>query len=104
MKAIDTTTISHDGDLQLLVSASSDGEIKSWIVTGDGNVMENGSYDTGNRLLCLSLHDAAIEQLDTFSLRVQNNDGSDTNSEVTNGSIASDEEDGDDEEWDGIRD
>ena len=105
VKAIDTTLISHSGDdLQLLVSASSDGEIKSWIMLKDGSVTDKGTYDTGNRLLCLSLHDAAIEQLDSFVPRIKNNDDLDADSEITSDSDNSDEDaDGDDEEWDGIR-
>jgi hypothetical protein len=105
VKAFDTTTLSHGVDLQLLVSASSDGEVKSWIMTGDGSVTENGSYDTGNRLLCLCLHDSAIEQLDAFPLRIKNIDDADSRSEVSNDSDASSEEvDGEEEEWDGIHD
>ena len=105
MKAIDTTVMSHGGDdVQLLVSASSDGEIKSWTMTEDGKVTENGSYDSGNRLLCISLHDAAVEQLDTFAPRIKNKEDSDSDSEITTDSDDNDEEadDDDGEEWGGI--
>ena len=104
VKAFDTTAMSHGVDLQLLVSASSDGEVKSWTMTTDGNVTENGSYDTGNRLLCLCLHDSATEQLDAFPLRIRN-DNADSNRVVSNDSEPSDDEAAaEEEEWDGIRD
>jgi hypothetical protein len=94
VKAIDTSVMSHNGvDVRLLASASSDGEVKAWIMAEDGTVTENGSYDTGNRLLCIALHDAAIEQLDTFAMLRRKEEDSD---------ISSNSED--EEEWNGIED
>ena len=66
VKAFDTTIMSHGVDVRVFASASSDGEVKTWIMSEDGSVTENGSYDTGNRILCLTIHDASIEQLDFF--------------------------------------
>jgi hypothetical protein len=63
-------------------------------MTGDGTVVENGSYDTGNRLLCLVIHDAAVEQLDSFSASMKKDQDSDISS--------SDESEED--EWNGIED
>jgi hypothetical protein len=95
VKALDTTVISHGDDLQLIASASSDGEIKTWIMASDGNVTQNGSYDTGNRLLCLTVHDGAIEQLDEFPHRGKPDAESDDTS-------SSNEELNEEEEWQGI--
>lgn len=65
-------------------------------MTGDGTVTENGSYDTGNRILCLAIHDAAIEQLDSFSASMKKDQDSDISS--------SDENEEEDDEWNGIED
>lgn len=63
----------------------------------DGTVTENGSYDTGNRLLCLAIHDAAIEQLDSFSIPLKKNQNSDNSSGES-------EEENEEDEWNGIED
>ena len=89
--------MSHDMDVRLIASASSDGEVKTWTMTEDGNVTDNGSYDSGNRLTCLCLHDAAIEQLDLASIAKKDNveDGSDSD-------MSNSDESNDEEEWNGI--
>jgi hypothetical protein len=94
VKALDTSIMSHGVDIRILASASSDGEVKTWTMTKDGSVTENGSYDTGNRLLCLAIHDAAIEQLDTFSTLTEKDD----DSEISSNTDESEDED----EWNGI--
>ena len=91
-------TMSHGEDVQLLASVSSDGEVKAWIITRDGEISESGSYDTGNRLMCLAIHDAAIEQLDMFSIQKNQSDSNLSSS-------AEESSDGEDEEeWHGIED
>jgi hypothetical protein len=95
VKALDTSILSHGVDVEMLASASSDGEVKTWTISDDGKVTENGSYDTGNRILCLALYDAAIEQLDTVKPSLRVKDESDSSAEDS-----SDEEQ--DEEWNGI--
>jgi hypothetical protein len=107
VKAFDTVLMTHEGDVQLLTSASSDGEIKSWTMTDDGKITENGTYDTGNRLLCLTLHDAAIEQLDSLPVPLIKGDQSDVSSqsEDSEDNDDDDEEGADDDvEWNGIGD
>jgi hypothetical protein len=99
VKAFDTLIMSQDGeDVQVLTSASSDGEVKTWILGHDGSVTESGSYDTGNRIMCLALHDAAIEQLDTLPLSLGNGDESDSGNS-SNGAVSEGED-----EWNGIGD
>ena len=93
--------MAHYEDVRLLASASSDGEVKSWIMAKDGIVTENGTYDTGNRLLCLTLHDAAIEQLDSFPASLLKDHDSDLSSEPGD---SEEGEDGDEDEWNGIDD
>ena len=88
--------MSHGIDFRVFASASSDGEVKTWIMSEDGSVTENGSYDTGNRILCLAIHDASIEQLDFFSKSSKQDQDSDTSSR------SDDSEE--DEEWNGIED
>ena len=88
--------MSHGDDVRVLVSASSDGEVKTWTMAEDGSVTENGSYDSGNRLLCLTIHDAAIEQLDSFSVSLKNHDSDISSKE--------DSEEDDNDEWNGIED
>ena len=97
VKALSTVTVSHGVDMQLIASASSEGEVKAWTMAKDGNVKENASYDSGNRLLCLVIHDTAIEQLDPFA-PVSTKDDSDFSSR----SEESDENEED--EWGGIQD
>lgn len=80
----------------MLASASSDGEVKTWTMLEDGSVTENGSYDTGNRLLCIAIHDVAIEQLDSFSASLKKDQESDISS--------SDDEIEEEDEWNGIED
>jgi hypothetical protein len=88
--------MSHGIDIQVLASASSDGEVKTWIISEDGSVTEHSSYDTGNRILCLAIHDASIEQLDVFpKSSTQAHD-----SDISSNSDESDEDD----EWNGIED
>jgi hypothetical protein len=83
----------------MLASASSDGEVKTWTITKDGKITENGSYDTGNRILCLALYDSAIEQLDTFKHSLPKPDESELSSEE------SDQDDSTETaEWKGIED
>lgn len=89
--------MSHDVDVQLVVSASSDGEVKTWTMTEDGNVTDDGSYDSGNRLMCLCLHDAAIEQLNLASIPAKDNSEDDNDSDMSNSDKSNDEE-----EWNGI--
>lgn len=96
MKAFDTSIFSSGVDVRILASASSDGEVKTWTMTEDGKVTENGSYDTGNRLICLTVHDAAIERLDSFSASLKSPHDSDISSNS--------EESDDEEEWHGIED
>jgi hypothetical protein len=99
VKAFETSILSHGVDIQMLASASSDGEVKTWTITKDGKITENGSYDTGNRILCLALYDAAIEQLDTFKRSLPKPDESELSSEE------SDEDDSiEAAEWKGIED
>jgi len=98
VKAFSTSVVSHGVDVQLLASASSDGEVKAWTMMKDGTITENGSYDTGNRLLCLAIHDAAIEQLDSFSALLKKDQNSD------NSSGESEEESEEEDEWNGIDD
>jgi hypothetical protein len=64
----------------------------------DGSATESGSYDTGNRIMCLALHDAAIEQLDTLPLSLKNHDESDSGNS-SNGAVSEGED-----EWNGIED
>jgi len=105
VKAFDGVVMSHNGELPLLASASSDGEVKSWTITEDGSVTENGTYDTGNRLLCLALHDAAIEQLDLFPTSLSKVRDSDVSSDSEDSDDKDGEEDDDDDdEWNGIDD
>jgi len=104
VKALDSVVMSHNGDLQVLASASSDGEVKSWTMTSNGNAMENGSYDTGNRLLCLTLHDAAIEQLDSFPTSLSKGHESDLSSESDDSEDKDEDDEEDDEDWNGIDD
>ena len=104
VKAFDSVMMSHDGDLRLLASASSDGEVKSWTMTEDGSVTENGSYDTGNRLLCLTLHDAAIEKLDSFPSSLSKGHESDLSSESDDSEDKDDDGEKDEGEWNGIDD
>ena len=99
VKALDTAIICHGVDFRLLASASSDGEVKTWTMRKDGNVTENGSYDSGNRLMCLVLHDAAIEQLDSRSISAKNDN---TDSEKEADLSSNSEESKDEEEWNGI--
>jgi hypothetical protein len=87
-----------DEDVQVLTSASSDGEVKTWILSQDGSVTESGSYDSGNRITCLALHDAAIEQLDNISQLRKS--APDSDPEVSSDDAISEGED----EWDGIED
>ena len=98
MKALDSMTISEEQDVQVIASADSDGVVKTWVVGKDGTITESGSYDTGNRLICLALHDAAIEQLESLSAvnRVEVKSESEASSGVE------DLDDG--EEWGGIDD
>jgi len=96
VKAFDTTIMSHGVDVRVFASASSDGEVKTWIMAEDGSVTENGSYDTGNRILCLVIHDASIEQLDFFPMSLKK----DKDSDISSGSDDSQEDD----EWNGIED
>jgi hypothetical protein len=98
IKALNSSVMSHGDDVRVLASASSDGVVKTWTMAEDGSVTENGSYDSGNRLLCLTIHDAAIEQLDLFSASLKDHD-SDISSEEDG-----EEEDDDDDEWNGIED
>jgi hypothetical protein len=78
----------------MLASASSDGEVRTWIISNDGSVKESGSYDSGNRLLCLAMYDAAIEKLDSFPPIPNDSD-----------SMPSSEDESDEsEEWNGISD
>jgi hypothetical protein len=88
--------MSHGVDVRVFASASSDGEVKTWIISEDGNVTENGSYDTGNRILCLTIHDASIEQLDFFP----KHSTQDQDSDISSNSEESEEDD----EWHGIED
>ena len=101
VKAIDVITMSHGEDILLLASASSDGEVKTWVFNKDGVISENGSFDTGNRLLCMALHDAAIEQLDLLPL-TKKQDESDYSS--SSGEGEDNEGSEDEEEWHGIED
>jgi hypothetical protein len=98
VKAIDTSMMSHNGLIRVIASASSDGEVKTWIMADDGTVAESGIYDTGNRLLCLAIHDASIEQLDTFP-RLLKGESSDGFESEESGS-----DDEEEEEWHGIDD
>lgn len=99
MKALDALIMSYDDeDVQVLTSASSDGEVKTWILSQDGSVTESGSYDSGNRIMCLALHDAAIEQLDNILL--SRKAATDSDSEVSSDEAISEGEG----EWDGIED
>jgi len=86
---------SHNGLLRVIASASSDGEVKTWIMADDGKITDGGTYDTGNRLLCIAVHDAAIEQLDTFPMLSKEESSDEVESE---GSDSDEEED----EWHGI--
>jgi len=95
VKAIETTMMSHNGLLRVIASASSDGEVKTWIMADDGKITDGGTYDTGNRLLCIAVHDAAIEQLDTFPMLSKEESSDEVESE---GSDSDEEED----EWHGI--
>src|SRR5271170_5480561 len=104
VKAFDNIVMSHNGGLRLLASASSDGEVKSWTMTEDGSVTENGTYDTGNRLLCLTLHDAAIEQLDSFPTSLSKPHDSDLSSESEDSEEKDEDGEEDDDEWNGIDD
>ena len=61
----------------------------------DGKITDGGTYDTGNRLLCIAVHDAAIEQLDTFPMLSKEESSDEVESE---GSDSDEEED----EWHGI--
>lgn len=88
--------MSHGADVRVLASASSDGEVKTWIMTQEGNVVESGSYDTGNRILCLVVHDAAIEQLNSLPVLSKREHGSDSSSNEDIGN--------EDDEWNGIED
>ena len=96
VKALDTSMMSHGEDFQMLASASSDGVVKTWTITKE-DIKENGSYDTGNRLLCLALYNAAIEKLDSVIPSLQE-DGSGLSSEDDS------DEDDEEEEWNGIGD
>jgi protein MAK11 len=104
VKSFDNVVMSHDGDVRLLASASSDGEVKSWTMTEDGSVTENGTYDTGNRLLCLTLHDAAIEQLDLFPTPLSKVHDSDLSSESEDSEDKDEDGEEDEDEWNGIDD
>jgi hypothetical protein len=97
VKALESLVISHGLDIRLIASASSDGEVKTWTIMEDGSVAENGSYDTGNRLLCLVLHDAAVEQQDSLP-PPSTKDDSDFQSS------SEESEDVDENEWNGIGD
>jgi hypothetical protein len=88
--------MSRGVDLRVFASASSDGEVKTWIMSEDGSITENGSYDAGNRILCLAIHDASIEQLDFLPKSSTHDQDSDISSD-------SNESEGDDE-WNGIED
>ena len=88
--------MSHGVEFPVIASASSDGEVKTWIMSEDGSVTENGSYDTGNRILCLVIHDASVEQLDFFPKPSKQ----DADEDILSSSNDSD----DDEEWNGIED
>jgi len=99
--------MSHGADVRVLASASSDGVVKTWIMADDGTVTENGSYDSGNRLICLALYDAAIEQLDTLKPSLSKlEDDSDLSSDEDEES--DDDENGkqdeEEDEWGGIED
>jgi hypothetical protein len=99
VKALDSMTISEEPNLQVIASADSDGVVKTWVVAKDGTITESGSYDTGNRLICVALHDAAIEQLELVLTAVNRfavKSESETSSEI--------EYLDDDEEWGGIED
>ena len=99
MKALDSMTISEEPNVQVIASADSDGVVKTWVVATDGTITESGSYDTGNRLICVALHDAAIEQLELVLTAVNRfavKSESETSSEI--------EYLDDDEEWGGIED
>jgi hypothetical protein len=99
VKALDALIMSHDDeDVPVLTSASSDGEVKTWILSQDGSVTDSGSYDSGNRITCLALHDAAIEQLDNILL--SRKAAADSDSEVSSDEAISEGEG----EWDGIED
>jgi len=63
----------------------------------DGKIADGGTYDTGNRLLCIAVHDAAAEQLDTFPPLSKEESSDEVESE---GSDSDEEED----EWHGIED
>jgi len=104
VKAFDNVVMSHDGDVRLLASASSDGEVKSWTMTEDGIVTENGTYDTGNRSLCLTLHDAAIEQLDLFPTSLSKAHDSDLSSDSEDSEDKDEDGEEDEDEWNGIDD
>jgi WD40 repeat protein len=98
VKAIDTSMMLQNGLIRVIASASSDGEVKTWIIADDGTVAESGTYDTGNRLLCIAVHDASIEQLDTFP-RLTKGESSDEFESEESGS-----DDAEEEEWHGIAD
>ena len=96
----------HEGvDVRVLTSASSDGEVRSWIMADDGKVTESGMYDTGNRSLCITIHDASIEQLDSSTMVVKaNGDNSDLPESESNEEDEDQEDDEDEEDWAGIED
>jgi len=97
VKALNSSVMSHGADVRVLASASSDGEVKMWTMADNGSVTENGMYDSGNRLLCLTIHDAAIEQLDSFSVSLKENHDLELSSEE-------DSEEEYEDEWNGLED
>jgi hypothetical protein len=103
VKAIDVVPVCHGGDVQLLASASSDGEVKALVISSDGEMSESGAYDTGNRLMCLVVHDVGIEQLDMPSFQSKE-PVSDLSSSDEEDLEDEEDDDEDDEEWHGIED
>ena len=63
----------------------------------DGKIMDGGTYDTGNRLLCIAVHDAGVEQIDTFPTSSKKESSDEIESEKS-------DSDEDEDEWHGIED